>query len=145
VLNNPAAYFIHRWDIFKKMLRFDPQNRSLKYWIDWNSGFKHQNMLGEWIHTNLNSNIFKPWIYLLLLILQLPLCLFVREKYKSIFLTINLTAIIYELAYFIFSPATDLRFSIWIVPISLILPFFYLENIFSLKSWSFHFPLKSPE
>jgi hypothetical protein len=74
--------------------------------------------LQRWLHTAMSwiasSWLFRPWVYLVLSLILLPLC---RDR---IVLALVLSGIANEAALFVLAPTVDYRYSIWLVVATLL-------------------------
>lgn len=122
-LGYPLAYLRHRWHAFRELLHLPRRNVGY-IWVGFDelAGFDHQpgptqaklQRAALWLG---RSPLMHPYLYALLLLALLPMC--VRARLP---LALSLSAIAAELALFLISPTPDLRYSIWLVAAGVIVP-----------------------
>lgn len=126
VLGYPAAYLAYRWHVFAEVIHFGDHGIPSGVYASFTDSLDRagsaarighnavSSRLQRSLHTFMSwiasSWLFRPWIYLALLLGALPLCLRDRRL-----LAIALSGIANEAALFVLAPTVDFRYSIWSV------------------------------
>ena len=134
-LDYPVSYFAHRARVFARLLGIgsDEIHFSFEYRIienDFglsllNQDSKALGIVVNWISLSTNTLIYRPWFYLLALVIILILVsyrLWQNNTFGMRFLVcLGLSGLLYVSPLFIIAPAADFRYNLWMVACSVIM------------------------
>jgi hypothetical protein len=125
-----AAYLAYRWHVFREVIHFGDSPMPSAVYASFTDSLDRagsaarighnavSSKLQRWLHTAMSwiasSWLFRPWVYLVLSLILLPLC---RDR---IVLALVLSGIANEAALFVLAPTVDYRYSIWLVVATLL-------------------------
>jgi hypothetical protein len=121
VLGHPGAYLWHRWRTFHQLLGLQPTLPNY-VWIGVDetlptatpaSPNRIQDALQGGGLAIGQTWVMRPWIYALVLLVLVPLCIRARQRLPLVLVA---SALISELALFFLAPTPDFRYSLWLVP-----------------------------
>lgn len=144
VLGHPGAYLAYRWEVFREVIHLgDRRISSAVYSSFTDSGDRAgsakrlghnavSSHLQRGLHTFMGwiatSWLFRPWIYVALSLVCLPLC--VRDRRL---LALVLSGLANEAALLVLAPTTDFRYSIWLV-VSTVLAIVWIVTLGSQRT-----------
>jgi len=134
-LDYPVSYFKHRARVFARLLGLGPNKVRMAFEdriIANDFGLqllnKDSKALGtafEWVALSTNTLIYRPWLYLVILVVTLSLAsyrLWRNNTFGSRFLVcMGFSGLLYVSPLFIVAPATDFRYTLWMVACSAIM------------------------
>jgi len=135
VLEHPRAYLHHRWRVFGEALGIaggtnqwvwigvEPIGRDMVPYEPTTPQLFLQRLALE----AGTSFLMRPWIYFAVIALEL---VFVIRRRSRVLLALSLSAVISELALFFICPTPDFRYSVWLVPVALVV----IVGLFGIRS-----------
>jgi hypothetical protein len=131
VLGHLGAYLTYRWEVFRELIHLGDRDVPLAAYTAFNdfgdlSGHAHelghaaaQSRLQGYLRPAMRwigkSWLFRPWIYLALVIVLLPLC-----RRDRVMVALLASGVFSEGALFVLAPTVDFRYSCWVVVVSLV-------------------------
>jgi hypothetical protein len=125
-----GAYLTYRWHVFREVIHLGDRHIPSAVYASFTDSLDRtgsaarighnavSSHLQRWLHTAMSwiasSWLFRPWIYLALSLILLPLC---RDRRL---LALLLSGLANEAALFVLAPTVDYRYSIWLVVATLL-------------------------